>query len=307
MRRRRGAAERRQGAAERRADRRGTAAERRRGAAERRADRRGTAAERRQTAADRRQTAADRRQTAAERRQTAAERRRAPRPRRQAPPNRRQASRDRRGRLLGPATHAPAAATSVRKRWRMSNSGGMSESALSPAVSKAVKTLACALCRTKATEEADGTCEGRTREDLRALLVGLSTAWGDKRPTKNQVDAMVGHVLKHVDAQLRLDEQQPPAGAGTATGAGAPPAGKPAPLYQWGTPSNPSEARAFDRSATEKLTSKKTCVAPPLAPHAASPLAPHAANRPAAHPHLLPGGSSEACLFFSLTPTPAVV
>ena len=189
----------------------------------------------------------------------------------------------------------------------MSNSGGMSESALSPAVSKAVKTLACALCRTKATEEADGTCEGRTREDLRALLVGLSSAWGDKRPTKNQVDAMVGHVVKHVDAQLRLDEQQPPAGAGTATGAGAPPAGKPAPLYQWGTPSNPSEARAFDRSATEKLTSKKTCVAPPLAPHAASPLAPHAANRPAAHPHLLPGGSSEACLFFSLTPTPAVM
>ena len=171
----------------------------------------------------------------------------------------------------------------------MSNSGGMSESALSPAVSKAVKTLACALCRTKATEEADGTCEGRTREDLRALLVGLSSAWGDKRPTKNQVDAMVGHVVKHVDAQLRLDEQQPPAGAGTATGAGAPPAGKPAPLYQWGTPSNPSEARAFDRSATEKLTSKKTCVAPPLAPHAASPLAPHAANRSAAHPHLLPG------------------
>ena len=141
----------------------------------------------------------------------------------------------------------------------MSNLGGTSESGVSQAVSKAVKTLACALCRTSEADEADGNCEGRTKGDLRALLVGLSTAWGDTRPTKNQVDAMVTHVLKHVDAQLKLDEQ-PQAGAGTATGAAAPQTGKPVYLYQWGTPSNVSEARAADRSTTAKLTSKKTCV-----------------------------------------------
>lgn len=123
---------------------------------------------------------------------------------------------------------------------------------------KAVRTLACSLTRTNKDGEADGTCEGRTKEDVRALLVGLSTAWDDKSPTKGQLDGMVTHVLKHVNAQL-MSAEQPQAGT-AETAAAAPPAEKSGPLYQWGTPSNVSEARTADRSTTAKLTSKKTCV-----------------------------------------------
>ena len=165
---------------------------------------------------------------------------------------------------------------------------------------KAVRTLACSLTRTNKDGEADGTCEGRTKEDVRALLVGLSTAWDDKSPTKGQLDGMVTHVLKHVNAQL-MSAEQPQAGT-AETAAAAPPAEKSGPLYQWGTPSNVSEARTADRSTTAKLTSKKTCSYPPC-----PTLAPHSANRSAAHPHLLLGGSKEACLFFSRTPMPAVM
>ena len=143
---------------------------------------------------------------------------------------------------------------------RVSAPAGTSGSA-SPSMSlnvvKAVRTLACSLTRTNKEGEADGTCEGRTKEDIRALLVGLSTVWGDKSPTKGQLDAMVTHLLKHVNAQL-MSAEQPQAGA--AETAAGPPAEKSDPLYQWGTPSNVSEARAADRSTTAKLTSKKTCV-----------------------------------------------
>ena len=143
---------------------------------------------------------------------------------------------------------------------RVSAPAGTSGSA-SPSMSlnvvKAVRTLACSLTRTNKDGEADGTCEGRTKEDVCALLVGLSTVWGDKSPTKGQLDAMVTHLLKHVNAQLMSAEQPQ---AGTAETAAGPPAEKSDYLYQWGTPSNVSEARVADRSTTAKLTSKKTCV-----------------------------------------------
>ena len=121
---------------------------------------------------------------------------------------------------------------------------------------KLVETFTASLIRTKKADEAEQSCEGRTRGDLRCLISGVCKVFYEEPPSKGQLDALVKAALCHLDALLRAEEQPPPAPA-PAEGAKVP---KPPALWQWGIPdiSQKGAARDCDRSTTEKCTSVKT-------------------------------------------------
>ena len=127
---------------------------------------------------------------------------------------------------------------------------------LNAAARKLVAAFTASLIRTKKVNEADQSCEGRTRGDLRSLIAGACKAFYEESPTKGQLDALVKAVLCHLEALLRAEEQ-PPAAPAPAPGEKAP---KPSALYQWGTPDpfQKGAVRDCDRSTTEKCTSAKT-------------------------------------------------
>ena len=127
---------------------------------------------------------------------------------------------------------------------------------LNAAARKLVGAFTASLIRTKKADEADQSCEGRTKGDLRCLITGACGAFYGEPPTKGQLDALVKAALCHLDALLRAEEQPAPAPA-PAEGAKAP---KPSALWQWGIPdiSQKKLARDCDRSTTEKCTNAKT-------------------------------------------------
>ena len=113
----------------------------------------------------------------------------------------------------------------------------------------------CGVAHPKA-DEADQSCEGRTKGDLRSLICGTCKTFYDEPPTKGQLDALVKAALCHLDDLLRAEEQ-PTAAPAAAEGARAQ---KPSALWQWGIPepSQKKAARDCERSTTEKCTSVKT-------------------------------------------------
>ena len=134
--------------------------------------------------------------------------------------------------------------------------GPNSSPKLNVAARKLVGAFAASLIRMKKADEADQSCEGRTKGDLRSLICGTCKTFYDEPPTKGQLDALVKAALCHLDDLLRAEEQ-PTAAPAAAEGARAQ---KPSALWQWGIPepSQKKAARDCERSTTEKCTSVKT-------------------------------------------------